>query len=51
MECPKCLENYEEENPNKIPRILTECGHTFCKVINIKMKIIKIQINLYFRSA
>lgn len=45
MECPKCEENYKEENPQKIPRILTECGHSFCEVL-IKITTINLRIAL-----
>src|SRR5690348_6322638 len=29
MNCPICLNKYN--NVNKIPRILNNCGHTFCE--------------------
>ena len=28
--CPICLERYHEKDPDKVPRIATGCGHTFC---------------------
>ena len=28
--CPICLERYDEKDQDKIPRIATRCGHTFC---------------------
>lgn len=35
MECPKCYLKYRIDSL-KIPRILTNCGHSFCEVRNIK---------------
>lgn len=40
MECPKCLIKYRSDN-SKTPRILSNCGHSFCEVNLFKLKIFK----------
>jgi len=30
VECPICFESFGEEQPARVPRILTGCGHTLC---------------------
>lgn len=33
VECPICYEPYEVDNADKVPVLLSSCGHTFCRML------------------